>query len=57
MIVIGLLALVLAGLQHRQAVRALRADFGPMPLSLAGVLATLIAGLGALALRSVTLRL
>lgn len=57
MIVIGLIALVLAWLQHRQAMRVLKADFGSMPFSIAGVVAALIAGLGVIALVGVTLRL
>jgi putative membrane protein len=56
MIVIGLTALVLAWLQHRQGLRKLRADFGPAPYSVAGVVAVLIAGLGVIALIGVTLR-
>lgn len=56
MIVIGLTALVLAWLQHRQALRVLRADFGPMPYSVASVVAALIAGLGVIALIGVTSR-
>ncbi|CAN3130366.1 YidH family protein [Mycobacterium sp. smrl_JER01] len=57
MIVIGLVALILAWVQHRQAMRALRSDFGPMPGSLAGIFAALIAGLGVIALLGVMLRL
>ncbi|MCP9276786.1 YidH family protein [Mycolicibacterium arenosum] len=56
-IVIGLTALVLAWLQHRQALKTLRAEFGPMPYSVAGVVAVLIAGFGVIALLGVTLRL
>jgi putative membrane protein len=57
MIVIGLTALTLAWVQHRQAMKALRADFGSMPGSLAGVFAALIAALGVIALLGVMLRL
>jgi putative membrane protein len=56
MILIGLIALALAWIQHRQSMKALQAEFGPMPFSIAGVLAVLIAGLGAIALIGVTLR-
>ena len=56
MILIGLTALVLAWLQHRQSMRKLRADFGQMPFSIAAVIAALIAGLGLIALIGVTLR-
>lgn len=57
MIVIGLTALILAWVQHRRAMKALQADFGPMPGSLAGIFAALIAGLGVIALLGVMLRL
>jgi inner membrane protein YidH len=57
MIVIGLTALVLAWLQHRQGMNKLQADFGPMPYSIAGLIAAMIAGLGLIALIGVTLRL
>ncbi len=57
MILIGLTALVLAWLQHRQSMKKLQADFGPMPFSIAGLIAAMIAGLGLIALLGVTLRL
>ncbi|MFO0970620.1 MAG: DUF202 domain-containing protein [Gemmataceae bacterium] len=57
MILIGLAALTLAWVQHRQAVKALGREFGNMPHSLAGVIAAFIAGLGIVALIGVTLRL
>ncbi|RZT25972.1 putative membrane protein [Mycobacterium sp. BK558] len=57
MIVVGLVSLILAWVQHRRAMATLRADFGPMPGSLAGILAALIAGLGVVALLGVTARL
>jgi putative membrane protein len=56
LIVTGLTALTLAWFQHRQAMNSLRAEFGPMPLSLAGVTAVFIAGLGVIALVGVALR-
>ena len=56
MILIGLTALVLAWVQHRQSLKQLQADFGPMPFSIAGMIAGLIAGLGLVALIGVTLR-
>ena len=56
LIVAGLTALALASLQHRQAMRALRAEFGAMPYSIAGVMAAFIAGLGVIALVGVGLR-
>ena len=56
LIVAGLTALALASLQHRQAMRALRAEFGAMPYSIAGVMAAFIAGIGVIALVGVGLR-
>ena len=56
LIVAGLTALALAWLQHRQAMRVLRAEFGAMPYSIAGVMAAFIAGLGVIALVGVGLR-
>jgi putative membrane protein len=56
MIVIGLVALTLAWIQHRQELAILRRGTGPMPYSLAGVIAALVAGLGIVALVAVTLR-
>jgi putative membrane protein len=56
MILIGLTALILAWLQHRQGMKALRAEFGSTPFSIAGLIAALIAGLGLIALIGVTLR-
>jgi putative membrane protein len=56
MILVGLIALVLAWIQHRRDIRALQADYGAMPVSMAGMIAALIAGLGVIALIAVTLR-
>lgn len=56
-ILIGLVALVLAWVQHRQDMAALRANFGPTPLSIASVVAALVAGLGVVALLGVVLRI
>lgn len=56
-IVVGLTALVLAWVQHRHALKALQVEFGPMPYSVAGVVAVLIAAFGVIALLGVTLRL
>jgi putative membrane protein len=56
LIVAGLTALTLAWLQHRQAMRALRAEFGAMPYSIAGVMSAFIAGVGVIALVGVALR-
>jgi putative membrane protein len=57
MILIGLTALVMAWLQHRQGMKALRAEFGAMSYSIAGIIAGLIACLGILALVGIALRL
>ena len=56
MIVIAIVVLVLAWIQHRQGMRALRADYGPMPRSIAGLMAVVIAGLGVIALLAVVVR-
>jgi putative membrane protein len=57
MIVLGLVALALAWFQHRQAMASLRAQSGPMPFSIAGIMAGLIAVLGVTALVVVAWRL
>ncbi|VEG51606.1 Predicted membrane protein [Mycolicibacterium aurum] len=57
MIVVGLTALILAWLQHRQELAALRADFGPMRYSIASIVAAMVAALGVIALLGVPLRL
>jgi inner membrane protein YidH len=46
MILLGLVGLTLAWIQHRQEMKALRAEVGPMPYSIAGVMAGFIAALG-----------
>jgi putative membrane protein len=56
MIGIGLTALVLATIEHRQYRRHLQAEFGPQPYSLAAFVAALIGVLGVLGLLSVLLR-
>ncbi len=54
MIVIGLVALLLAAVQHRANLRSLNAEFtAPQPLSVAGWVAGLVALLGLLALVAV----
>ena len=57
MIGIGLTALTLAWIQHRQETNALRAQDPRLPYSLAGIMAGLIAILGLLALVTVAWRL
>jgi putative membrane protein len=57
MIAIGVLALLIATIQHRQSVRAMRAEYGDVvPLSLATLVAGLFAALGLVALVAVILR-
>ena len=57
MIVIGLLALLMATMQHRQDLRILQAEYPTVfPRSLARLLAILISFLGVLALALVALR-
>src|SRR5262245_43847474 len=53
MIAIGLTALLLATIEHRRHMNTLRTSYGPMPLSLAAVVAALIGVLGVLGLISV----
>ena len=50
MIVVGLIALILAWIQHLQELKALRADFGPMRYTIASIVAAMVAGLGLIAL-------
>jgi putative membrane protein len=56
MISIGLLSLLLATLEHRDDLHALRAQYPEIPRSLARVVAALIAILGLLALIAVLFR-
>ena len=57
MILLGLVALALAWIQHRQAVKALKAEIGAVPYSIAGIMAGLIAAMGISALVIVAFRL
>jgi putative membrane protein len=57
MIVVGLTGLALAWIQNRQQMKALEKETGPMPYSIAGVMAGFIALLGVLALMAVAFRL
>jgi putative membrane protein len=56
MIVIGIVALVIATLQHRRDMRALRAHYPEVPYSMATILAGLISILGVVALLAVVFR-
>ena len=53
MIAIGLTALLLATIEHRRHIKALRSSYGQVPISLATVVAALIAVLGVVGLASV----
>ena len=57
MIVVGVAALILGWVQHRLELRALTAQFGAMRVSIASIVAALIASLGILALFSVLWRM
>jgi putative membrane protein len=56
MIGIGLVALLLSTLEHRRSMRAMRAEFGNVPVSTATVVGALISVLGILAFVAVLLR-
>jgi len=56
MITIGLVSLALSTVQHQREMQALRHEFGAVPYSTAAIVATLVAGLGVLALGIVALR-
>lgn len=55
MITIGLVALMLSTIQHRRDMRAMRAEYGPVPYSTAAVVAGLISALGIVAFVAVAL--
>lgn len=57
LIVTALVALTMSGVQHRESLRLLKEMHGPMPRSVAGPVAALIAVLGVFALVGVLLRL
>ena len=57
MITIGLVALTLAGIQHRQSLRSMRDSYGKLPRSVAGPVAALIGLLGLFALAGVFARI
>jgi putative membrane protein len=57
MILVGLTGLTLAWIQHRQEMKALRAEAGPVPYSIAGIMAGFIVGLSTIALILVAFRL
>jgi inner membrane protein YidH len=56
MIATGLLALLLATIEHARNMRTMRAQYGRMPVSLAGVMAGLISILGIVGLYSALFR-
>lgn len=57
MIATGLTGLMLAWIQHRQAMKALKAEVGPLPYSISGIMAGFIAIVGVAALVMVIWRL
>jgi putative membrane protein len=56
MISTGLIALAMAGVQHHESLRLMRATYGTMPRSVAGPVAGLVAVLGVFALLGVIAR-
>lgn len=56
MIGTALVALVLSAIEHRQAMKALRAAYGPQPMSVAVAVAGIVAMLGVLAFSSALMR-
>ena len=56
MIGTGLIALVMAGLQHRESLRSMKETYGALPRSVAGPVAGLVALLGVFALAAVVAR-
>jgi putative membrane protein len=56
MISIGLVALVLSTIEHRRSMKAMRTEFGSVPYSTAAIVASLVSGLGVVALLAVVLR-
>jgi putative membrane protein len=56
MIGTALVALVLSTVEHRQAMKTLRATFGPQPVSVAAVVGAIVAALGLLAFLAALLR-
>ena len=57
LISVGVVGLALARLEHRRHLQALRAEYGHVPMSTAGAMATIIAVLGGLGLIAVFFRL
>ena len=56
MIIVGVSGLVLASVEHHQSMKTLRATYGDMPRSTAGIVGGFIGVLGVLALIAVILR-
>ena len=57
MIAIGVFALILAAIDHRRSLQALRAEYGPVPYSIATVVAVVVGALGLIGLAAVTFKL
>jgi len=56
MISIGLVALFLSTIEHRRNMQKMRAEYGSLPYSTSAIVATLVSGLGIVALVAVVLR-
>jgi putative membrane protein len=56
MIGLGLLSLVLAGVQHHHSLKLMKQDYGDLPKSVAGPVAAIVSLLGVLALIAVVVR-
>jgi putative membrane protein len=56
LIAIGLVALLMSTVDHRRNMQAMRAEFGPIPLSTSAVVAALVSVLGILAFVAVVFR-
>ena len=56
MISLGLVALLLAGVQHHASLRLMKETYGPQPRSVAGPVAAMVAVLGVMALLGVLVR-
>jgi putative membrane protein len=56
LIAIGLVALLMSTIDHRRNMQAMRAEFGPIPISTAAVVAALVSVLGILTFVAVIFR-
>ena len=56
MISIGLVSLALSTIEHRREMQAIRDEFGAVPYSTSAIVATLVSGMGLIALAVVVMR-